>query len=270
MKFDQDKYSRMLKRDATAIVNYAEKIIVDLAPKLFDNGGHSRWVNKEELIVNVYRQKVRDLFEDSLVAWKKLCECRFDETNSIRSWNWIALKASHHDNGWASCWVSGSYCRLRNCPGKDGPWQTSNTCRGEMFQIVNHSSENAYIRSGDIVGLRYSYQGGKGYWISHWSSWVQTLTCPGKTFHGIQSPNSGCGGEKWTITAYGRHHGEKIMHKDVVSLRCHTCSDRGPQYLYWKKWQFRSMEYLEVKFKLYQLGKRFTPSWTIYFEHGTY
>merc|ERR1712179_837588 len=173
------------------------------------------------------------------------------------------------NDGWASCLVSGSYCRLRNCPGKDGPWQTSNTCRGEMFQIVNHS-ENDYIRSGDIVGLRYSYQGGKGYWISHWSSWVQTLTCPGKTFHGIQSPNSGCGGEKWIITAYFRQHGEKIMQKDVVSLRCHTCSDRGPQYLNWSKWNFKSMEYLEVKFKWYQIVKPFPPSWTIYFEHGTY
>ena len=262
------KYTRMLEMDTTEIVSAAERMIYDLAPKLFlINQREHHWLdNRKAIIAKTYRGKIRTVFGESLNSWKKLCNCGFDEKNFVQDWSRIALKKT--DNRWASCWVSGSTCRPRSCPGKDGPWKDRkhNQCRGEEFNIVSQTGD--YIRSCDTVGIRYSYQGGKGYWLSNYNKRVDTKICPGREFSGMAS-NSYCTAEKWTITAHGKNCGDKIMHKDEVSLLGH----HRKKYLTWGKlsifWHYE--EYLEVEKKKFVNWKHMKPpSWTIYLKTGTF
>lgn len=114
---------------------------------------------------------------------------------------------------WMSCWVSGSMCQPRSCPGRDGQ---GSKCRGEHFQIV--SNKGHVIRSCETVGLRYSYKSdqGRGYWLSNIDYYVKTMTCPGKKFLNIDTDE--CRSEKWTITAVNKNCGEGIEHLDEIHL----------------------------------------------------
>lgn len=93
-------------------------------------------------------------------------------------------------------------------------------CQGELFWIVNNDAK--YIKACDTVGIKYSYQHGQGYWLSHEHQdpleGVTTKTCPAKRFHGIDRGNS-CNFEKWKILVAGKKCGEVLEHQDIVSLQ---------------------------------------------------
>ncbi|XP_043921898.1 SE-cephalotoxin-like [Protopterus annectens] len=90
---------------------------------------------------------------------------------------------------WLSCWVSGSRCETRSCPGD----QMREECRGELFWIyskartgscssdVRQSCRGKPIRNLDTVFLLYSTPAeNKAYWVSHDDGWITTRTCPGR------------------------------------------------------------------------------------------
>ena len=157
--------------------------------------------------------------KESMWEWRRLYGAEMDnEKYYIRDWSKIGMRLPSHD--WVSCWGSGSTCKPRSCPRSNGE-RTDESCRGERFEIV--SNKGGYIKTCDTVGLRYSYQNNKGYWLSNygiWLLWVDTKICPGKHFKYIQSSQY-CRAEKWTIKAAGKNCNEPIEHLDAISLKGH-------------------------------------------------
>ena len=85
------------------------------------------------------RRKMTEGLKDFLNAWKKFYpSCRRIEDDYVKNWAFVAFQLSSHQtesNYWVSCWGSGSYCKLRGCPGSNGPfYQDPNdywSCRGK-------------------------------------------------------------------------------------------------------------------------------------------
>ena len=149
--------------------------------------------------------------------WRQIANLREKPSIEVKDWDWIQLRmsssSSHH---WVSCWVSGSMCVGRKCPGKDG--SSASDCRGEWFSIVNN--QGGAIKACDRVGIRYSWFKDKdeGWWLSsHWAPDVYTAKCPYKTFSTLRY-NNACISEEWRIYAAGKACGVPIEHSDVISL----------------------------------------------------
>ena len=150
--------------------------------------------------------------------WRQIANLQEKPSIEVKDWDWIQLRMSsspvHH---WVSCWVSGSMCVGRKCPGGDGSSRVSD-CRGEWFSIVNN--KGGAIKACDRVGIRYSWFEDKdeGWWISsHWAPDVYTAKCPHKTFSTLRR-NWDCKSEEWLIYAAGKPCGVPIEHSDVISL----------------------------------------------------
>ena len=150
--------------------------------------------------------------------WRRIAYLPEKVSYVVKDWTWIQLKMSSSPvHYWVSCWVSGSMCVGRKCPGKDG--SSASDCRGEWFSIVNN--KGGAIKACDRVGIRYSWFEDKdeGWWISsHWAREVYTAKCPHETFWTLTRDYT-CKSEEWKIYAAGKACGVPIEHSDVISLR---------------------------------------------------
>lgn len=170
---------------------------------------HSHWG------ISSQRKIIRNLLVDTLNIWRQRIDNNVGGRLYIYDWEMIGLQLP--GGKWVSCWVSGSKCKPRTCPGAKG--EALNGCRGERFAIVN--DRNTYIKNCETIALRYSYQNNKGYWLSWYKMKgnLDTKSCPGKSFNGLQNSNSGCGAEKWTINTPGKECGKPIEHMDLITLK---------------------------------------------------
>ena len=123
-------------------------------------------------------------------------------------YTWNYSKGTGH---WLSCWVSGSVCPTRPCPGSK--WDSSDTknCRGEMFWIYSPERQGSCssdttkicrgkpIQKGDNVFIQYSLKNGHGYWLSEDDGDIRTRTCPGLYIN--SEDKNQCGSESWDIFA---------------------------------------------------------------------
>lgn len=137
-----------------------------------------------------------------------------DDGEPILSGSSVALQygwdQSTDRGNWLSCWVRGSVCPTRTCPGYSwDSWDTEH-CRGEYFWIFapdRHTScssdiysncKGEPIRKGDTVFVLYTIP---GYWLSGSKHDIRTRTCPGRYIY--PSDKIGCKWESWTI--YSRY-----------------------------------------------------------------
>ena len=151
-------------------------------------------------------------------TWRQIANLHEKPSIEVKDWDWIQLRMSSSSSVhyWVSCWVSGSMCQGRKCPGKDG--SSIGDCRGEWFNIVNN--KGGAIKACDRVGIRYSWFEDKheGWWMSsHWAEHVYTAKCPHKTFSTLRH-SWACESEEWHIYAAGKPCGVPIEHTDVISL----------------------------------------------------
>ena len=92
--------------------------------------------------------KLQKHLEDSMKAWRDIQIGKkgshtygaFHRDLRIMDDTIISMRLIKNHN-WLSCWVSGSDCIPRSCPGKNGNWQKysngKSKCRGEIFWITN-------------------------------------------------------------------------------------------------------------------------------------
>jgi len=119
------------------------------------------------------RAKIRNTVRMFQKSWREICtNCESEEIDFIKAWDMIALRQQcdgYCYPYWVSCWVSGSYCQIRRCPGRNGPFPGGDDywhCRGEKFWITN-AKHKGVIKACELVAVQYSYQNNKGYWLSH-------------------------------------------------------------------------------------------------------
>ena len=168
--------------------------------------------------------------------WRRIAYLPEKVSYVVKDWTWIQLKMSSSPvHYWVSCWVSGSMCEGRKCPGKYGSG-SGGDCRGEWFSIVNN--KGGAIKSCDRVGIRYSWNKDKdeGWWISsHWAQDVYTAKCPREKFGTLTSDYT-CKSEEWHIYAAGKPCGVPIEDLDVISLESvkggHNLATRAAYTLY--------------------------------------
>lgn len=152
-------------------------------------------------------------------GWRQIANLPRKHLKEVKDWDWIQLRmytSPGQSHRWLSCHISGSYCRGRTCPGKNG--RTFGRCRGERFSIVNN--KGGTIKACDRVGIRYSWweDKKKGYWLSsYYKPDIYTMTCPKKGFWSLNR-NRRCISEQWIIYAAGKDCGKSIEHSDIISL----------------------------------------------------
>jgi len=132
-----------------------------------------------------------------------------------------------------SCWISGSQCRIRDCPANTNPYpfeynsskfRYGYACRGEVFYIYSNNPTGP--KNGQTVNIQYSAQNNQGWWLS-WNgpslnNNFYTKTCPGKSFSQI---NYQCKNENFTIRRRVTGQGQDIFDGNLVALRDRTIYD---------------------------------------------
>ncbi len=160
-----------------------------------------------------------------LVAEPNYLVTRLLNEGNIDSGNWISLKLAGSHNNWLSCWVSGSDCTLRSCPGYDNPMERGGQygwkCRGEVFRIHAVDDGDGPIRTCSRVGIYYSSTNDRHWWLSSFKNRlfkVNTKSCPELGNHAARL-RSQCAWEVWRINVRWQTCGVPIQDRDVVSLR---------------------------------------------------
>jgi hypothetical protein len=163
---------------------------------------------------------------------------------AIRNGHWVSFKYFSNyqpdtlhihqpEVTWLSCWGSGSECTGRSCSGDDNPMERGNQfeyywkCRGEVFWI--HKIDDVgdgMIRACDRVGIKYSNNNGRHYWLSSDHQWflpyfgnryfINTKTCPGADASSMRGGR--CRAEAWRINALGKPCGTVITDRDWIEL----------------------------------------------------
>ena len=153
-----------------------------------------------------------------------------DEQVYIHSGDAVALRGPH--DLWFSCWVSGSACEARTCPGRDRPFQENPhsqynvACRGEIFHIyAEHRRHGDRIRHDDKVALYYSSMDNNDWYVScHYTHYntglngVKTTPSPGNSFrNGDPDTDWCCHDEYYSITNNGLP-GRDIKDRQTIQL----------------------------------------------------
>ncbi len=205
-------YRNEFDRDLDEILNAAEKI-------------RFRWPHGQNDFQTA-KNYIKDNFLESFQTWNRLSRNRKDY--SVRSGDRIMLRKGPNYYGrrsddWLSCWGSGSVCIGRSCPGSFGRTQG---CRGEQFWIYAIGKDDGtYVQNCDKVGIQYSLNDGRGYWLSHHygnrelglRNEVWTLTCPGQHFTADEIYY--CSSEVWQIYDKTKKCGETLGEQDLVDLK---------------------------------------------------
>ena len=122
-------------------------------------------------------------------------------------WNYETKRGN-----WLSCWVSGSVCPTRPCPGLEWDSEDNENCRGEYFWIYSPermgscSSDTRIwcrgkpLQKGDNVFIQYSINDNTPWWLSEDEDDIRTRTCPGLF---IDSSDRRCVCESWNIFSRG-------------------------------------------------------------------
>ena len=122
-------------------------------------------------------------------------------------WNYETKRGN-----WLSCWVSGSVCPTRPCPGLEWDSEDNENCRGEYFWIYSPermgscSSDTRIwcrgkpLQKGDNVFIQYSINDNTPWWLSEDDDDIRTRTCPGLF---IDSSDRRCVCESWNIFSRG-------------------------------------------------------------------
>ena len=123
-------------------------------------------------------------------------------------------------NQWLGC--AGQWCGRATCPQIFFSRPTT-TCWGEVFYIYSEEANGLPIKVGDNVAVYYPRE---SKWMGCWENHCGKYTCPGSpTFqYGMSSAQKWdqCGGEVFTIYAFGRAIGEVIQNRDPIMLRFGT------------------------------------------------
>ena len=140
----------------------------------------------------------------------------YSSCESIKSGQTVGLKMTY-SNQWLSC--SGTWCNKNPCPERYFS-KPKSACWGEVFQIYSQRAHGKDIKVGDKVGLYYPRE---AKWFGCPTHHCGKYTCPGRPTY-----RSGfahytkwhhCGGEVFTIYAFGKGIGEVIVPKDTIMLR---------------------------------------------------
>ena len=148
--------------------------------------------------------------------WRQIANLQEKPSIEVKDWDLIQLRMSSSSvHYWVSCWVSGSMCAGRTCPGKDGSCGPSCDCSGEWFSIhaVSINGWGGAIKACDRVGIRYpgNKDNDEGWWISsRWAPDVYTAA--------VNTGESLSKSEIWQIYAAGKACGVPIEHSDVISF----------------------------------------------------
>lgn len=127
-------------------------------------------------------------------------------------------------NQWLGC--AGRWCGRAGCPERFFS-KPNSECWGEVFRIYSEASKGEPLAVGERVGLYYERE-------KKWVGCSQKphcgkYSCPGQPTHAHGFSDAGkweqCGGEIFTIYAYGKAEGDVIYNHDAVMLRF------GNQYL---------------------------------------
>lgn len=196
------------------------------------------WIKYNEAVNSI-------LTELPIQEWKQIALINDDGIHNIQNIEAVSLKFltpafftfRFVDNYWLSCYVSGSKCKFRTCPGIDNPFEAGNQyeyhykCRGEVFWIFGDGRSGSYIRDCDKVALQYSFSNdkNKGYWLSLDRDWwagnfYNTRTCPGRNF--FNSNLYTCRNEIFILDIQGKNCGDILQDRDVITLR-----DRNGNYV---------------------------------------
>ena len=132
----------------------------------------------------------------------------------------VELQTYLTDNTFFSCWVSGSYCKFRNCPKekilvRGSSYEYNWACRGETFTIF---ADQKTINHKTVVNVRYSIMRGRGFWVSSGDTMgtnAKTRNCPGKYFTKIKS---GCDMENLKILEWDTSTSKGIYDGSFVEI----------------------------------------------------
>ena len=135
---------------------------------------------------------------------------------AVRSGQIVGLKYTY-SNQWLSC--AGHWCDRRSCPERYFS-KPNSQCWGEVFYIYSQEAHNQPIKVGDKIGLYYPRE---SKWFGCPHHHCGKYPCPGHPsfahgFHDVHRWHR-CGGEVFTIYAYGKNPGELLTYKDTVMLR---------------------------------------------------
>ena len=136
--------------------------------------------------------------------------------DSIKSGQTVGIKMTYR-NKWLSC--SGTWCDKKDCP--ERYFSKSNSeCWGEVFRIYSQPAKGKDIKVGDKVGLYYPRE---AKWFGCSARHCGKYTCPGNPTHNYGFADNQkwhqCGGEVFTIYAFGKGIGDVIVPKDIIMLR---------------------------------------------------
>ena len=131
----------------------------------------------------------------------------------LRDQDHLRLQFLGTRNGWLGC--PHTVCDLRMCPSRGTNYQNFGVCGGEVFQIIAQGSIHGYVKSGQLIRLRYIHK------HNTWMGCPENNRCDHRTCPGtlLQARDFGrCGGEVLQIFARGKKNGQYIYSGDLVML----------------------------------------------------
>ena len=137
--------------------------------------------------------------------------------DAVRSGDRIAIQYGWNyqtkRGNWLSCYVSGSVCPTRPCPGLEWDSADIKNCRGEMFWIYSPERMGSCptdtrkgcrgkpLHNGDNVFIQYSINDNTPWWLSEEGDDIKTRTCPGLYIESSDKDRCVC--ESWNLFSRG-------------------------------------------------------------------
>ena len=136
---------------------------------------------------------------------------------AVKSGQLVGLKYTY-SNQWLGC--AGRWCGRAGCPERFFS-KPNSVCWGEVFRIYSEASKGEPLAVGERVGLYYPRE---KKWMGCWQNpHCGKYPCPGHPTHAFGFSSAikwkHCGGEIFTIYAYGKAEGDIILNKDAIMLR---------------------------------------------------